>query len=293
MLYLLEHKSNRIFDTYLTYKAQAFYKFNDVNIYSDDVEEETKRFSRSKVGEYRQRFFGGFLGVGAHLKKIGTLTTEIKYEVNEIDGISSYEKDDEYKLNISSLKFRLQIDSQNKYPYPTKGTSVNTYYETAQKALGGDVSFAKFSFDYMSYFELGPRHTISPKIIFGFADETLPLSQQFSFGGHSNFMGYRDYEFRGRQIMITSLQYRYKLPVSLYFDTYIKIRYDLGSSWINQEKIHFKDLKHGIGLSISLDTPVGPAEFSVGRSLLLKETSPKQIISRGPFMFYFTVGYYY
>lgn len=293
MTYVLENKTNRIFNTYLTYKAQAFYKFNDVNIYSDDIVEEEKRFSRSKVGEYRQRFYGGFLGIGAHLKKIGTLTTELKYEVNEVDGISSYEEDDEYKLNISSLKFRLQIDSQNKYPYPTKGSKINAYYETAQKALGGDVSFAKFSFDYFSFFTLGTSHTLSPKIIFGFADETLPLSQQFNFGGQTNFWGYRDYEFRGRQVLVASLQYRYKLPVSLYFDTYLKIRYDLGSSWINQEQIHFKDLKHGIGLSLSFDTPVGPVDFSVGRSLLLKETSPTRIVSRSPFMFYFSIGYYY
>lgn len=293
MSYVLEHKTNRIFNTYLTYKAQAFYKFNDVNQYADDQSDEVKKFSRSKIAEYRQRFYGGFLGIGTHLKKLGTLTTEAKFEVNEIEGISSYRKALEYKLNISSLRFRLQIDSQNKYPYPTKGMRINTYYETAQKILGGDVSFVKFSFNYSSYFTFGKTHTLSPRIIFGFADETLPLSQQFNFGGQSNFLGYRDYEFRGRQIMVTSLLYRYKLPINVYFDTYLKVRYDLGSSWINQEQIHFNDLKHGLGLTLSFDTPIGPADFSVGRSLLLKDTSPERIISRGPFMFYFTIGYYY
>jgi NTE family protein len=293
MSYVLEHKNNRIFNTYLTYKAQAFYKFNDVNQYADDKSEEVKKFSRSKIAEYRQRFYGGFLGVGAHLKKLGTLTAEAKYEVNEVDSVSIYSKSDEYKLNISSLRFRLQIDSQNKYPYPTKGININTYYETAQKIFGGDISFAKFSFEYSSYFTFVNRHTLNPRITFGFADETLPLSQQFNFGGQFNFLGYRDYEFRGRQILITSLEYRYQLPINIYFDTYVKLRYDLGSSWLNQEQIRFEDLKHGIGLTLSFDTPIGPADFSLGRSLLLKDTSPKQIISRGPFMFYFTIGYYY
>ncbi len=293
MSYLLEHKTNRIFNTYLTYKAQAFYKFNDVNQYADDYSEEVKRFSRSKIAEYRQRFYGGLIGIGAHLKKLGTLTAEAKYEVNEIENVSSFAIENEYKKNISSIKLRLQIDSQNKYPYPTKGMYVNTYYETSQRILGGDISFAKFRFDYVGYFTLGTKHTITPKIIFGFADETLPLSQQFSFGGQSNFLGYRDYEFRGRQILITSMQYRYHLPINLYFDTYIKIRYDLGSSWNNQEQIQFTDLKHGIGVSVSVDTPIGPADFSVGRSLYLKDTSPDRILSRGPFMFYFTIGFYY
>ncbi len=252
-----------------------------------------KKFSRSKIAEYRQRFYGGLLGVGAHLKKLGTLTAEAKYEVNEINNIDSFPEGSEYKLNISSLKFRLQIDSQNRYPYPTKGVYINTYYETAQRILGGDISFAKFSFDYAGYFSIGSEHTITPKLVFGFADETLPLSQQFNFGGQSNFLGYREYEFRGRQILVTSLQYRYKIPFNLYFDTYFKIRYDLGSSWNNQEQIQFQDLKHGIGAAISIDTPIGPADFAVGRSLYLKDTSPDRIISRGPFMFYFTIGYYY
>ena len=89
------------------------------------------------------------------------------------------------------------------------------------------------------------------------------------------------------------MRYRYKLPINFYFDTYIKISYDLGSSWLTQEQIHFNDLKHGLGVTLSIDTPIGPADFSVGRSLYLKDTSPERIISSGPVMFYFTIGYYY
>ncbi len=290
--FYIEHKTNRIFNTYLTYKAQLFYNFNDVKVYADDNIVNRYKFSRSEVGEYRQIFYGGFVGVGAHLKKLGTLTAEGKYQVDEIKSVTSISEDQTYKLDISSLKFRLQIDSQNKYPFPTKGLHINTFYETAQKILGGDISFAKFSFDYSGYVSID-NHTIKPRIIFGFADETLPLSQQFDFGGQKNFFGYREYEFRGRQIFIASMEYRYKLPIQIYVDTYLKLRYDLGSSWNNQEQIQFKDLKHGLGLSLSLDTPIGPADFSVGRSLYLKDTSPERIISRGPFMFSFTIGYYY
>ena len=290
--FIFEHKTNRIFNTYLTYKAQAFYNLNDINVYADDVVDSERKFSRSKVGEYRQINYGGFIGVGAHLKKLGTLTFEGKYQVDQIKNISEIPGDQLYKINIPSFKLRLQIDSQNKYPFPTKGTYVNTYYETAQQILGGDIGFSKFSFDYTGYFSF-ENHTIKPRFIFGFADETLPLSQQFEFGGQKNFFGYRDYEFRGRQVFIASLEYRYKLPFQIYVDTYLKVRYDLGSSWPNQEQIQFKDLKHGLGLTLSFDTPIGPADFSVGRSLLLRDTSPDRIISKGPFMFYFTIGYYY
>ena len=66
-----------------------------------------------------------------------------------------------------------------------------------------------------------------------------------------------DNEYRGRQILLASLMYRYKLPFLIFFDTYLKVRYDIGSTWPEQESIRFKDLKHGIGGAVAFDTPIG------------------------------------
>ena len=103
----------------------------------------------------------------------------------------------------------------------------------------------------------------------------------------------REDEFRGRQLFLASLEYRYNLPIDLFFDTYILIRYDLGSIWDIQDAIRFKDLRHGIGASISLDTPIGPADFAVGRSFIFKKNLPGNPISWGDFIFYFSIGYYF
>jgi NTE family protein len=70
-------------------------------------------------------------------------------------------------------------------------------------------------------------------------------------------------------------------------------RYDLGSIWEVQESIRFKDLKHGIGAALSLDTPIGPADFAVGRSFLFKDDLPDNPISWGDVIFYFSIGYYF
>ena len=61
----------------------------------------------------------------------------------------------------------------------------------------------------------------------------------------------------------------------------------LGSIWDFQEQIRFKDLRHGIGGSISFDTPIGPAEFAVGRSFLLRNDIPNNPISWGRYSFLF------
>ncbi len=291
--FILEHRANRIFNTYLTYKIQGYYKFNDIYTYKDDKVNNPRVLSRTKSGEYRQYFYGTSIGIGTHLKKFGTLTLEGKYQIDKVSDILKFPQKETYKEKISSIKIKLQVDSQNKYPFPTKGSYLNTYYETAQKVLGGDISFAKFWLNYRNYFSLSNQIVFIPSMMLGFADETLPLSEHFSMGGQKNFLGYRDYEYRGRQIFIASLEYRYKLPFKIYFDSYLKFKYNIGSTWENQEQIKFKHLKHGIGLTLSFDTPIGPADFSVGKSFIFKNTLPKNIISSTKPYFYFTIGYYY
>lgn len=290
--FVLEHRANRVFDTYLTYKLRAFYDFNDVNVYRNDSSKAHNRFSRSKDAEYRQIFFGGSFGIGTQVGRFGNFFVEGKYERDIIKNKSNF-AGDIYEINISSIRFSLSIDSQNKYPYPTDGFLIKTFYETAQTALGGDIGYTKFLFDYKSILGLNDPNAFIFRGIIGFADATLPLSQQFSLGGQNTFMGFRENEFRGRQVMIASLEYSHKLPFKIFFDTYVKTRYDIGSIWAQREQIRYKDLKHGIGVTLSFNTPIGPADFSIGKSFYLKDAIPNNTIVWGPAFLYFTIGYYY
>lgn len=291
--FILEHQADRVFDTYLTYKIKGFYERIDINTYSEDPDSKFNRFKFIKSGEYTQSYFGGSIGVGTQIEKFGNLMVEGKYQQDKIRAKEDFPAEDTYSTNIASLKFILFIDSQNKFPFPNEGFLINSYYETAQSAFGSDVSYSKFYINYNSYFPLNSVHNLAARFSFGFADETLPLSQHFSFGGQKSFFGYREYTFRGRQIFTSSLEYRTMLPFKMFFDTYFRVRYDLGSIWPKDEAIRFKDLRHGIGASISLDTPIGPADFSIGRSFILKDKIPDNVISWGEVLFYFTIGYYY
>lgn len=290
--YILELKANRIWNTYLTYKANVYYQFDDAFLYGDDLPTSENRFSRTALGEYRQIFYGASLSVGTQVEKFGNLIFKGKYQFDQIKNktgttILSY------KQKIVSLKISTTIDTQDKYPFPNSGFLFNGFYETAQTILGGDIGFTNLFFDYKNYFTFAYNHTLSPRFSLGFGDKTLPLSQHYSIGGQYSFFGMREDEFRGRQLLLASLEYRYNLPVDLFFDTYIMIRYDLGSVWAVQESIRLKDLRHGIGASLSLDTPIGPADFAVGRSFLFKKNLPGNPISWGDVIFYFSIGYYF
>ncbi|HCN37631.1 MAG TPA: hypothetical protein DIS94_07980, partial [Bacteroidetes bacterium] len=98
-----------------------------------------------------------------------------------------------------------------------------------------------------------------------------PFQEQFSLGGETSFYGMVEDQLRGRQKLETSLELRYMLPIKIFFDTFLKFRYDLGRVWENAEDIRFKDLRHGIGMSISFDSPIGEASFSVGRTFLVNK----------------------
>lgn len=290
--FILEQKANRIFSTYLTYKINAFYKFNDVSTYAEAPTTSEREFSRVKYGEYRQIFYGLSLSVGTQIGRFGNLVFEGKYQFDKTKNIESQPIAPE-NLKVVTLKVSSTVDTQDKYPYPETGIYFSGSYETAQSVLGGQVSYNNIQFEYKNYFKLANRHILSPRIKFGFADKTLPISETYALGGQESFFGMHDYEFRGRQIFVTSLLYRYKFPFKIFFDAYIKLRYDLGSAWPFQDQIRFKDLKHGIGAAISFDTPIGPAEFAVGRSFLFRKDLPQNPISWGDVLLYFSIGYYY
>jgi NTE family protein len=288
--YILEHISYRILDTYLTYKLSAYYKFNDIDVYNQTISETGNTFSSNFIGKYRQIFYGGSLSIGTQLEKFGKLVFTGKYQYDEVKNKEGSVVNP-YDTKIVSLRISGVVDNQNKYPYPEDGFYFNGFYETAQSLLGGDESYLLFNAELRYYLKLASRHVFSPKVHVGFGDKTLPLSEQFTLGGLYSFFGAHENEFRGRQIFLTSLMYQYKLPFKIFFDTYTWFRYDIGSTWEEQEQIRFKDLRHGIGGAISFDTPIGPADFSIGRSFLISQGLTENSFVWGDVLFYFSIGH--
>lgn len=288
--YIFELINNRILDTYLTYNLSVYYKFSDIIVYQDVPPSSTKTFSRIKTGEYNQTFYGISLSLGTQIEKFGNLIFTGKYQFDEAKNIDG-DVIDPFKTKLVSLGLNSTIDNMDRYPYPSGGLYFTGFYETAQSFLGGDQSFTSLGMDFRYFFKLGKRSTLVPRIKIGFGDNTMPLTEQFFLGGMDSFLGMRVNEFRGRQIFLTSLMYRIKLPFQVFFDTYIKLRYDLGTTWQEPSQIRFKDLRHGIGSILSFDTPIGPTEFAIGRSFLLKKELPENPVVWGEVFFYFSIGY--
>ena len=285
-----EFKATRIFDTYLTFNLKGYYEYKDVNMYGDEQLGTLERWNRVQIGEYRELRSGGSFAFGAQLERLGIASVEGRLETHRIWSISGSPFPTE-SFRFASLKFGTKLDTQDRFPFPRTGVSIDFFYESAFVKVTSNVGFTKMFFQYRNYETYFSRHTVSPRILFGFADETLPVTEQFSIGGQNNFFGLREDNARGRQLFIASLEYRYHSPVSMFFDTYLKVRYDFGSLWAAPEEIKLGDLRHGVGVSLALDTPIGPAEFSVGKSFFFRKDLLEHPVSVGPWVFYFSIGY--
>lgn len=283
-------KSNRFFNTYFTYNLSLYYKLTDFYSYAQIIDKGKNNYEREQIGEYRDIYIGGSFLLGTQVQRIGTVYAQILYEDvsrKQLQGNIQPEPD----LKLLKFRFGGKIDSENSYPFPTKGSLVNYYFETAKNEISGGFNYTKLGFDISSNISPYKAGTFRPKFIFGFADKTTPLAETFSLGGENSFYGMAEDELRGRQILTASLEYRYLLPFRIFFDVYVSGRYDLGQVWENTEDIKFKDLRHGFGLSAAWDTPIGKASFSAGRSFLLKKENNQTSVVWGPYTFYFSIGY--
>lgn len=288
--YVAEFKATRIFNTYLTFSLKGYYRLYDAHVFADERLTDPAHWKRVRMGEFREVKQGGSAAFGTQLERLGTVTVEGRLENHRYWSIFNRPvQPDEY--NIASIKVGTRLDSQDDFPFPTDGISMNFFYESAFVRVKDGISFSKFFFDYGSHRSIAKGHVLHPRIVFGSADRTLPFTEQFSIGGQGNFLGLREDNARGRQLFVASLEYRYHSPVKLFFDTYFKLRYDFGTIWEGPDQIRLKDLRHGVGFGMAFDTPLGPAEFTVGQSFYFRKELLDNPLSRGPVIVYFSIGY--
>jgi NTE family protein len=289
--YYSEFKATRIFDSYLTFNLKGYYKLYDFYTYGYETPKSDIHWNRYRTGEYREEHEGVSAAFGTQLERLGTMAVEGRVEDQRVWNTSGQPLDSSQHIGISSIKVATTVDTKDRYPFPTEGVFMNLSYESALVKVIQAVGFTKFFFSYEFYQTAFGTQTIHPKILVGLADQTLPITEQFSLGGQNSFFGLQENDSRGRQIFVASLEYQWKLPFKLFFDTYLKARYDLGSIWSSPDEIRLSDLRHGIGITLGLDTPIGPAEFSIGKSFFTRTDILNNPVSYGPFVTYFSIGY--
>lgn len=286
----IEYRATRIFNTLFTFNTRGYYRFDDIFVYTDDPSTTDTRWKRTTIGKYRQVRGGGTAAFGAQLERWGNVTTELRLEHQEIKFLNGSGYIPE-RHKLVSVKLGTTIDTKNRFPFPTSGVMFTITYESANSSLGSEVAFGKLFMSYEQYSTVFSNHTFRPKITIGVADKTMPLVEQFSLGGMHSFFGLREDDTRGRQLFLVNAEYRFRFPFRVVFDTYLLLRYDLGQISSVPEELRLDKFRHGFGVELALDTPIGPASFSGGSSFFLRRELLNKPISTGPILFYFSIGY--
>lgn len=280
-------ENQRIFSTMLTSSYSVYYSSKDIYKYEEVLDLPLNERENIRVGEFHEKRFGFKAYLGRQLERKGRIYGQYRYERQRYYDTAGGEIPP--YTTVSTLKLGTIFDSEDKNDFPTEGMLLDMSLETSLLDLTDQSVFSKITFSFSANESWGSgKHTLRPKLFFGFADVGLPEAEFYSLGGEDNFYGLREDEARGRQIAVMSLEYRYKSPIDILFDTYMSFRYDLGSSWQEFEQIKFSGLRHGLGLNLGLDTPVGPANFGIGQSFRFLKKS--QVFQWNPLYAYFSIG---
>jgi outer membrane protein assembly factor BamA len=287
----IRYNVNRLFHSYFTGNVKIYHKFRDAYIYGKDYTEHNA-LARKRIGEFHELKYGGALSFGTQVARFGNINAEWRMENHQVLNVADMnEKIEEHRFTLSSIKMNMLVDSENEFYFPTSGVRFSLAYEIATKEIGSEQSFTKIYAMHQSYWSPFTSHTIRPRITFGFADATLPFTEQFSLGGMESFFGVPEDDSRGRELFLVNLEYRYRLPFKLLFPTYCKLRYDMGMISTEIRSIHLRNFQHGAGVELALDTPIGSASLSAGKEFLFLKQFPKTKVISGPLLFYFSIGH--
>jgi len=283
----IEYTVNRIFHSYFTFNIKGYFKSRDIFTYEAPATAE--RWDVVEAGKYREIKYGGNIIFGSHMKRFGDVTMGLRWERHKIDSLSGVGYSPT-RYMFASFKLQSTIDTEDKFSFPTSGLFVQLSFESAAKSLSSQVGFGKIEAVYENYITFITHHTLRSRVTFGFADNTLPLAEQFSLGGLNSFIGLREDYSRGRQLFLVNFEYRFGFPFKIIFDTYLKLRYDFGTISLVPEELKFSNFHHGVGVELALDTPIGPASIAAGKSFFIQKGLPNSPLSLGPILFYFSIG---
>jgi outer membrane protein assembly factor BamA len=258
----LHIRDDRVFTTYLTFSLQGSYSW------------EINPFTRNEqyLGDYEEKRTGVVFQVGQQMRSLGQVIAELRLE-----HVKDYPIKGEFELaqdiELRSLAIRSITDKRDRIDFPTKGIYNHWAWENGSKfLLNSQESFTKAMINLEGFFTFSNYHTWRVRLFAGIGDKTLPFSENFRMGGFNDFYGLHEKEIFGRQLFITSLEYRIKLPLNIHSnllinDIYLSTRYDFGGIWPNPELV-FKsdDFFSGIGAALGVDTFFGPLYFAVGRT---------------------------
>ncbi len=242
-------------------------------------------YNRQRIANIYEERLGLIAEFETNTNKIGKITVGMRNEYQR-----TFNRDSVVMPKFQALTvFRIgaKYDTENKPYFANQGIKLDFLYESSLFHKISELPYSKATFSFRYNYKI-LKSALIPQVLLGMGDRTLPQPEFFSLGGCESFYGLREDELRAKQFFKLSLELRRKLDFKLFFDSYVSARYDWGNVFDEMDNLKFTDVKHGIGLNFSLDTPVGPAMLAFGKSFSYNYITNKWY--SGNIILYFTFG---
>ncbi|MEK6682801.1 MAG: BamA/TamA family outer membrane protein [Nitrospirota bacterium] len=199
--------------------------------------------------------FGGYNGED---RPLHTISTKLIFEKLS-ESFAETAKGDEY-INAIGLSYR----------YDTYRASV----EYADKFINGDYSYFKGMLDLRKELRIANKHSIAGRTMIGQSEGTLPDHTKFLLGGINGMRGYTKSDYKGNNISLFSLEYRFPiiydhdlnlLSLIIVHTAQGAVFADAGMVSDNRDTFRFKDYKTDVGAGLRFHVDLFGIYPGIGR----------------------------
>ena len=275
----------RILDSYWLFALRGYWDSRNVFLYNLLAPSHASYLALS-TGDAQQQRLGVRAMFGRQVETYGRISVEARYEAQRMFQLGDFVTNREFKP-LGAVALALLIDEQDRADFPSKGRALSLKVERSILQAPDVQTFTKVEFTTTRTFQMGLQ-ALKPALRLAFADAVTPQTEWFHLGGQDGMFGMREDERRSRNLLQANIEWRWKLPLRLLFDSYLSFRYDIGGVWPTIDAIRLADLYHGVGVMYSLDTPLGPARVALGRGFHF--VNYPRAIATGPYILTFSIG---
>ena len=169
--------------------------------------------------------------------------------------------------DLAGWKSILTVDRQDRTVFARQGYRLRVEGDFSSAGLGADRDYEKYLAEYRGQHSID-NHTLTGGLRYGASpSDDLPGYAQFTLGGPFGFAGLAEDQFRGSEMAIASLGYRYRLvalPSTVGRGVYAVSRVDVGNVWADADERDLSDTRTGVALGVGADTAIGPMLLAFG-----------------------------
>ena len=238
-----------------------------LRIYNRTYEYDDYNTSGNRIESYMRKYSGGEITLSRPVSEYSTNYVTLRnrsdsYLRHTESGTSGDRKGTAWEKDnfgtTRSITLEHVTDTRDNIYNPTEGGRTNLSGEVG--GFGGDFSFQKMTIEEQRYVKVGRSQVVALRGQYGMGFGKISEFNQYKLGGQGSLRGYRDDQFRGNRMLLTTIEYRFPLVSKVQGALFT----DWGAAWEDGFVPSDGTIHGSVGLGFGLNTPLGPLRLDYG-----------------------------